>query len=59
MDVMAGERVTFEALVRRLQPIFERHGCSRDVGRLLAENCAAAERDGAASHGLFRMKGYV
>lgn len=59
MDAMAGERLTFEALVQRLQPIFERHGCSPEVARLLAENCAAAERDGAASHGLFRMKGYV
>lgn len=52
-------RIPFDALVERLAGILERHGCSAGVARLLAENCAAAERDGAASHGLFRMRGYV
>jgi len=53
------EFVTFDALSQRLRSIFERHGCSAEVAALLAANCAAAERDGAHSHGLFRMKGYV
>lgn len=52
-------RISYPELVARLRPIFERHGCSPLVARLLAENCAAAERDGAHSHGLFRMPGYV
>lgn len=51
--------VAYPALVARLVPIFERNGCSPAVAALLAENCAAAERDGALSHGLFRMRGYV
>ena len=51
--------LTFEALAARLRPIFEANGCSTDVARLLAEKCASAERDGAQSHGLFRMAGYV
>jgi len=52
-------RIAYPDLVARLIPILERHGCAPRVARLLAENCAAAERDGAHSHGLFRMKGYV
>lgn len=51
--------VAYAELVGRLRPIFERNGCSPEVAALLAENCAAAERDGAHSHGLFRMRGYV
>src|SRR5690606_5896365 len=34
-----------------------RHGCSDHVALLLAENMAGAERDGAESHGLFRIAG--
>ncbi|MCW4116093.1 Ldh family oxidoreductase [Aurantimonas sp. MSK8Z-1] len=54
-----GLRLAYPDLVERIRPIFERNGCSPGVARLLAENCAAAERDGAHSHGLFRLKGYV
>jgi LDH2 family malate/lactate/ureidoglycolate dehydrogenase len=32
---------------------------SADVARVLAQNCAGAERDGAHSHGVFRIPGYV
>ncbi len=42
-----------------LAAIFIRHGTSPEVAGMLARNCAAAERDGAESHGLFRMPGYV
>lgn len=52
-------RVPLDDLSARLASILERHGCSAPVARLLGENCAAAERDGAHSHGLFRMRGYV
>lgn len=52
-------RLSYAALAARLAPILARHGCSPEVARLLAENCAAAERDGAHSHGLFRMPGYL
>ena len=42
-----------------LAGIFTRHGTSPEVAAILARNCASAERDGAESHGLFRMPGYV
>lgn len=42
-----------------LASIFRRHGFSWEDAALLASNCATAEADGSASHGLFRMKHYV
>lgn len=42
-----------------LQRIFVRHGTSETVARTLAANCASAQRDGAHSHGVFRMPAYV
>lgn len=42
-----------------LQSIFERHGCSATVAAVLAHNCTSAQRDGAHSHGVFRIPGYV
>jgi len=52
-------RVPFIELQDLLQGIFQRHGCSQTVARVLAYNCASAQRDGAHSHGVFRMPGYV
>ena len=52
-------RMTFTALVALLQRIFECHGTSAQVAAILARNCASAERDGAHSHGVFRMPGYL
>lgn len=46
-------------LVALLRRIFERHGVAADTADILARNCAAAERDGAASHGIFRIAGYL
>jgi delta1-piperideine-2-carboxylate reductase len=51
--------VSFGELADRVEAIFLRHGCSPTVARLLARNCVSAERDGALSHGLFRLRGYV
>jgi len=42
-----------------LQRIFVRYGTSETVARTLAANCASAQRDGAHSHGVFRMPAYV
>lgn len=42
-----------------LAGVFEANSCSAAVAATLAANCAAAERDGSHSHGLFRMAGYV
>ncbi|WP_161891983.1 Ldh family oxidoreductase, partial [Pseudomonas juntendi] len=52
-------RVPFTELQGLLQAIFQRHGCSDSVASVLAHNCASAQRDGAHSHGVFRMPGYV
>lgn len=51
--------VGFDALVATLEAIFLANGTSGPVAGLLARNCASAERDGALSHGVFRMPGYV
>ncbi len=50
-------RIAYHELVRLLAVMFLRHECSEPVARLLAENMAGAERDGAHSHGIFRIKG--
>lgn len=52
-------RVPLAQLQERLQQIFQRHGCSDAVAAVLAANCASAQRDGAHSHGVFRIPGYV
>ena len=52
-------RIRFTDLVALLQRIFERHGTSPHVAAVLAHNCAMAERDGAHSHGIFRIPGYL
>ncbi|AFY19654.1 MULTISPECIES: Ldh family oxidoreductase [unclassified Pseudomonas] len=51
--------LSLEALSALLEKIFLRHGTSAEVARVLAQNCAGAERDGAHSHGVFRIPGYV
>lgn len=51
--------LSHETLTLLLQRIFIRHGTSESVAQVLAANCANAERDGAHSHGVFRMPGYV
>lgn len=51
--------VDFAELVALLDQIFVSHGTSPQVAAILAHNCAAAERDGAHSHGIFRIPGYL
>lgn len=52
-------RVPFDELVQLLVAVFVRGGCSGGVAAILARNMAEAERDGARSHGLFRVPGYL
>jgi delta1-piperideine-2-carboxylate reductase len=49
----------FDALSALLERAFLRAGASDTVARILAANCAACERDGSLSHGIFRMPGYL
>ncbi len=51
--------VSYAELVQLLTRIFLQHGTSIEVAQVLAQNCAGAERDGAHSHGVFRIPGYV
>ena len=51
--------IGFNDLVGLLHGIFVKHGTSPEVASILAHNCASAERDGAHSHGIFRIPGYL
>lgn len=53
------ERLSHQELARLLERIFLRAGVSLPIAAILAANCAACERDGSFSHGIFRMPGYV
>ncbi|WP_417582223.1 Ldh family oxidoreductase [Pelagibacterium sp.] len=56
---MTDLRVSFAELVTLLETIFLRFGTSEQTASILADNCARCERDGAKSHGIFRMQGYT
>src|SRR5690606_2206661 len=58
-DKEAFIRVPVDELQALLQRIFIRHGTSAEVAGILSRNVAEAQRDGADSHGVFRMPGYV
>jgi len=51
--------MTFEELVHIVRSVFVRNGMSDENSMIIATNCVSAERDGAASHGLFRVSQYV
>ena len=53
------QSLSLAELTALLQRIFERHGTSPEVARVLADNCARAQRDGSYSHGVFRIAGYL
>ena len=52
-------RVGFQELKSILKAIFVSNRTSPETADILADNCASCERDGALSHGVFRMPGYV
>lgn len=51
--------VSFTELAQLLRQILVRHGASENVAEVLSQNCACAQRDGAHSHGIFRVPGYL
>lgn len=59
MPAAPDEFLPFPRLVELLEAIFLRHGVSQAVASVLAHNCATAQQDGAHSHGIFRMAGYI
>src|SRR5471030_1197862 len=56
---VGSQTLDFDSLVVLLEQVFQRNGTSAEVAAILARNCAGAERDGAHSHGVFRIPGYV
>lgn len=52
-------RVSYHDLTMLLAKILVRFGVSEANATLVAANCAACERDGSISHGVFRIPGYV
>ncbi|BAU71903.1 Ldh family oxidoreductase [Metapseudomonas furukawaii] len=52
-------QLSFDELRNLIAGIFECHGTSARTAAILAENCAAAQRDGSESHGIFRIPGYL
>ncbi|UOQ90531.1 Ldh family oxidoreductase [Agromyces endophyticus] len=54
-----GVSIAFEPLVGRLQTLLEQAGASPFTAEVIARNCAGCERDGASSHGVFRLHGYL
>jgi len=51
--------IGFNDLVGLLSAVFVKNGTAPEVAAILARNCASAERDGAHSHGIFRIPGYL
>lgn len=51
--------VTVPELARLVGRVLTRHGMSQHNASIIARTCVAAERDGVAGHGLFRIAGYV
>lgn len=56
---MVSERISFAELRERLLRVFADAGASAEVALVLADNLASCERDGALSHGVFRLPGYL
>lgn len=54
---MTQVRISCDDLAALLAAIFRKHGCNDEVATILAANMAGAERDGAHSHGIFRVNG--
>lgn len=52
-------RLRFDELRSLLKTIFVNNGTAAETAEILADNCAGCERDGALSHGIFRIPGYV
>lgn len=51
--------VEYNTLRTLLRQVFLKHGTSEFAADILSENCAGCERDGAISHGIFRIPGYL
>ena len=53
------QHISFDELAEGIATVLRRAGASSHVAGIIARNCASCERDGALSHGVFRVPGYV
>jgi delta1-piperideine-2-carboxylate reductase len=51
--------VSFEQLAEKIAERLTQAGASAAIARTIARNCAGCEQDGALSHGVFRVAGYL
>lgn len=56
---MHDTRISFEHLSEAIAHALAEAGAAPEVAAVLARNCASCERDGALSHGVFRVPGYL
>jgi len=56
---MADMSLSLDAVHDLAKTSLKTHGCDEENAMAVADTITAAERDGAASHGLFRLPGYV
>ncbi|WP_349017716.1 Ldh family oxidoreductase [Rhizobium sp. 32-5/1] len=55
----ASKPVTYKQLIELIRRALLANGYSERSATILAKNCAAAQRDGSMSHGVFRLKDYA
>jgi delta1-piperideine-2-carboxylate reductase len=53
------QTIAFDDLVEKLASILVAHRMSNAAARVIADRMAQAQRDGAVSHGLLRLPGYI
>lgn len=58
-DAPVQSRIAYDELVAVIARHLLAAGASEAIADTLARNCAACERDGALSHGVFRVPGYL
>jgi len=51
--------IFFEELCLLIKKILMKAGVAEETAEILSQNCAACERDGTKSHGIFRVAGYL
>lgn len=56
---MADIHLSLDAVHNLASTCLKTHGCDAENAAAVADTITTAERDGAASHGLFRLPGYV
>ena len=56
---MANMNMTEQQIQQLVEDCLMANGCNNENAAAVARTIAAAERDGCASHGLFRMSGYI